>query len=337
MSFRAGTNIPVPELVSRDHGVAAGILSRDSLTLLGGVAPYKFTAPEGLPEGLVLDTTGVLSGTLTTTGDYLIPIDVASKYTTGRDTIRLHVAQTQSYGTKPFDLSRTRMGILLSNYDKGGEGIAFHDADVKNTGDANFRTTEGVDIVAVGALKALGNIQTGEWLHYSLDVPMATTYKFTLDYATPDSTNVLRFAVDGIMADTAFLLPATGTAGTALADFKKDTLELDLPLGLHVLRLHVANASQLRLYRIEFTRPEGLGVQELNADAGLTLYNHGETFTLTAAEPIRSIRILDAGGRIWYTGASSGPEVELGSTLPKGLYLLQVETAAGTQVLKWIK
>lgn len=66
--------------------------------------------------------------------------------------------------------------IEAENYDLGGGGVAYRDADGSNTG-AAYRTEEGVDIEACneGGFN-VGWINNAEWIEYTINVPKAGQY-----------------------------------------------------------------------------------------------------------------------------------------------------------------
>ncbi|MDD5688433.1 MAG: chitobiase/beta-hexosaminidase C-terminal domain-containing protein [Elusimicrobia bacterium] len=85
--------------------------------------------------------------------------------------------------------------IQAENYDTvtsgSGEGVAYHDTTVANTGDASFRTTEGVDTencTDIGGGYDIGYIYPGEWLEYSVNVNQSGIYKIVLRAANGDTS-----------------------------------------------------------------------------------------------------------------------------------------------------
>ncbi len=65
--------------------------------------------------------------------------------------------------------------IQAENYDKGGEGIAYHDVEANNIGLA-YRPNEGVDIEASSVGYDVYWMVAGEWLEYTIQVPTAGNY-----------------------------------------------------------------------------------------------------------------------------------------------------------------
>src|SRR5687767_14689186 len=60
------------------------------------------------------------------------------------------------YGSAPFDVPAT---IEAEHFDRGGEGVGYHDLVSRNTG-KQFRRNEGVDIIAITGGYAVNEFQT---------------------------------------------------------------------------------------------------------------------------------------------------------------------------------
>lgn len=92
----------------------------------------------------------------------------------------------------PYSGSGTNLpGTLQAEqFDKGGEGVAFHDSDSNDEGKASYRTdNEGVDIVTGNGGYAIGYTANGEWLEYTVNVKKNGTYgyKATVSSGTNNS------------------------------------------------------------------------------------------------------------------------------------------------------
>ena len=80
--------------------------------------------------------------------------------------------------------------LQAEQFDKGGEGVAFHDSDSNDEGKASYRTdNEGVDIVTGNSGYAIGYTANGEWLEYTVNVKKNGTYgyKATVSSGTNNS------------------------------------------------------------------------------------------------------------------------------------------------------
>ncbi len=117
-------------------------------------------------------------------------------------------------------------------YDEGGQDVAYHDTTPQNYASKTFRTAEAVD--AGGS--AIGNVTSGEWLNYTVDIRKAGKYKAVLNYGTPlEGNHRMMLLLDGKEIGT-FQLKRHETDHWSCDSFA--VLEnLALPAGRHVLTL----------------------------------------------------------------------------------------------------
>lgn len=120
----------------------------------------------------------------------------------GADTVKLHVENTcgtwdlihtlRHYGQFAYpNPSEPHLipGIIRADeYDYGGEGVAYHDATAGNAG-TGPRADESVDTEFSGSGTDVGWIDAGEWLEYTIRVPVAGTYYLSLRTASANETS----------------------------------------------------------------------------------------------------------------------------------------------------
>jgi hypothetical protein len=132
--------------------------------------------------------------------------------------------------------------IEAENYDRGGEGRAYHDTTAGNSTGA-YRTDD-VDIRATtdaGGGYNIKSVRAGEWLAYSVSVPAAGTYSIDVRVASLGSGGTIHFTVDGVDVTGAIALPDTGGWSTWQTATRAG---VTLPAGSHVIKLVVdANGS----------------------------------------------------------------------------------------------
>ncbi|MEN6342514.1 MAG: PKD domain-containing protein, partial [Methanospirillum sp.] len=75
--------------------------------------------------------------------------------------------------------------IEAEDFDTGGEGVAYHDAEPANLGGA-YRPAEGVDIETANGVTDVGWTRAGERLTYTVDTTIAGSFSLTLRAANPD-------------------------------------------------------------------------------------------------------------------------------------------------------
>jgi len=139
--------------------------------------------------------------------------------------------QTPYWG-QPFTIPGT---IQAEDFDRGGEGVAYHDLVAGNAG-GQYRTSEDVDIISPYAGGyVVNNIQTGEWLEYTINVTQAGVYRFEALVSTELAKSRWHMEVDGVNLTGPVTVPGTvrwnrfqwvGVGGVTLA------------AGTHVLRVH---------------------------------------------------------------------------------------------------
>jgi N-acetylneuraminic acid mutarotase len=125
--------------------------------------------------------------------------------------------------------------IEAENFDHGGEGVAYHDNTAANEGGA-YRST-GVDVQVVadtGGGFAIGHIQVGEWLKYTVDVQTAGTYTFTTRISSGGGGGTYHYEIDGTDVTGPILIGNTGNWNTFV---NQSVGGIPLTAGQHVLRL----------------------------------------------------------------------------------------------------
>ncbi len=157
-------------------------------------------------------------------------------------------------------------------YDVGGEGVAYHDSDAKNSGSGGlnpldgsylngFRADEAVDISYTKDRGTpppdfsefnlvtpehdslyVGWTEAGEWLHYTVVVEKAGRYSLDVMY-TSNGEGRFELSVDGASAGTV-VLPSTHRDEDPLAwrqwhhwNRRSDALALELAPGRHLVRI----------------------------------------------------------------------------------------------------
>jgi hypothetical protein len=104
------------------------------------------------------------------------------------------------------------------NYDKGGQGIAYHDTTAGNSGSI-YRTAEDVDLVAspdsLGGGYVVNNFATGEWLAYTINVPTSGQYVVQLRSSNNySSSSAFHLQIDGAKVTGSVPVPMTGSWST---------------------------------------------------------------------------------------------------------------------------
>ena len=183
------------------------------------------------PYSVSWDTTSVANGSHALTA---IARDAAGNRTTSA-AVNVTVsnaapAESPYYGT-PFTVPGSFNAV---DFDKGGEGLAYHDNTPGNQG-GFYRTTEDVDIINPSpGVYVVNNFQTGEWLNYTINVTASGTYKIEAQVSSMFSTSQFHVSIDGVDKTGLITAPNTGL-WTTFQWVGKDGISLTA--GQHILRM----------------------------------------------------------------------------------------------------
>jgi autotransporter-associated beta strand protein len=143
--------------------------------------------------------------------------------------------------TTPDYVSNKLAGTLrieAENFDNGGKNVAYSNSKTVNIG-GQYRTNDTVSIEStedVGGGYNAGYILGGDWLEYTINVPVAATYDLRLRVAGLSAGIVQILASDEDLTGS-WILPATGGWQT----WATATRTVMLPAGQHRLRISVIN------------------------------------------------------------------------------------------------
>ena len=203
----------------------------DSQVEYGLTTAYGQTTP--LDTSLVTSHSVGLSGLSAST---LYHYRVKSRDAAGNLAVSADQTFTTSAGRSPYKgVPVVVPGLIRAeDFDNGGEGIAYHDAVPGNAGGL-YRPNEDVDIIANGTGYAVNNIQTGEWLSYSISVAQTGTYRLEASVSSRFTTSQWHMEIDGVNVTGSILVPDTGSWGTFQFIGKNG---VSLTAGRHILTIY---------------------------------------------------------------------------------------------------
>jgi Carbohydrate binding module (family 6). len=148
-------------------------------------------------------------------------------------------------------------------------GKSYYDLTPKNTGGA-YRSGESVDIekCPAGGFQ-VANVQPGEWLNYTVNVPINSAYDVKINYAAANGNGKIKVAFDGTDKTAWVDVPFGGENSTKTGDFKTMTIakQIALSAGVQSMRIYfdgAANAFTLNNIQVELN-PAGSKKVNLNA------------------------------------------------------------------------
>ena len=134
-----------------------------------------------------------------------------------------------------------------------GQNIAYFDGTTANMGD--FRMDESVDALThTSEGVTVGNIATGEWLEYTVDVAQSGLYSFAFRYASGNSAGggPFQLKLDGQTISAAITVPSTSTTSWNVWA-TKTVANIPLTPGKHILRV-TFSAGEFNLAKMTFAR-----------------------------------------------------------------------------------
>jgi len=157
------------------------------------------------------------------------------------DIVTYSLKVSEPFSGTPIEIPGT---IQIEDFDKGGEGVAFHDSDSDDEGDANYRTDNGgVDLKARNGGIVIGNTADGEWLEYTVNVLTAGNYKYSVTASSGVTGSGFQIGIvnNGVNNICKVNIPQTGD--NTWSNYQSVTGDLGyLDAGLQVLRVTIDGA-----------------------------------------------------------------------------------------------
>jgi hypothetical protein len=196
------------------------------------------------------------------------------------------------YGGTPAAIPGT---VNASNYDTGGQGVAYNVSSVNGT--ANSYRPDGVDLEAcsdTGCGDDLGWTTAGQWFKYTVNVATAGTYTVSFRLASPSGvTDGLHIAnSSGTNLTGNVNVPATGGWQT----WATATATLTLPAGTQTLTVDQDNAGW-NLFTMAFAA--GTGTTDLALNAPVTASSSTQTYVPANAVDGNTSTYWEATNATW--------------------------------------
>jgi hypothetical protein len=168
--------------------------------------------------------------------------------------------------------------IEAENFDKGGEGLSFHDSDADDQGGAGYRTdNEGIDIVKTGSRYVLGYTAANEWTEYTVNVTQAGKYSYeaTVSSGTTGSGFTIGLKNGSSITSLAKVnVPKTADNSWDTYTTVKGNLSTALKEGQQILRFTINGANcNIDKVKFECTEPADGIMTQTAAPTNATVYN----------------------------------------------------------------
>jgi xylan 1,4-beta-xylosidase len=133
-------------------------------------------------------------------------------------------------------------------YNKGGEGVSYHEVSPQATPDKTIRSDEAEIISCPRGGYAINSVESGEWFNYNINVELDGLYNCEFVYASESSSNTIRILIDDTDVSGTIELPSTGGRSQYRSFVIKD---IQLPAGYHTMKVESV-AGDFHFYSIRF-------------------------------------------------------------------------------------
>ncbi len=202
------------------------------------------------------------------------------------------------YLGSPYVLPAT---IQAEDYDAGGAGVAYSDLDPANNG-GQYRPAEGVDIELcydTGGGYNIGWMNAGEWLEYTVDVPVAGQYTIQARVSSLSSGGAFHIEFGGVDRTGMVNVPVT----TGWQTWTTVTATAQLAPGVQVMRF-VAATPDFNLNRFDVTFDYASSVPGARSDLAVlhpaypNPFNPSTTIAFALGEGMRvQLAVYDMAGK----------------------------------------
>ena len=162
--------------------------------------------------------------------------------------------------------------IQAENFDKGGEGLTFHDSDADREGDTEYRKDgEGVDFVKGNGGTAIGYTAEKEWLEYSIDVQEPGTYQYIATVSSGSSGSGFSIGIQkngGMITLAKVSVPQTANNDWSKYTTVEGQLSQDLEVGQQIMRFTITG-KQCNIDKVELICLTS-GIHDINNDITIT-------------------------------------------------------------------
>lgn len=171
----------------------------------------------------------------------------------------IRIAQA-SVASTPFSGTPSAVpGVIeAENYDRGGEGVAYHDTTTGNAG--GVVRTDDVDLAKLASASGgyiVGNFESGEWVAYTVNVASTGDYDLEARVGSGFDNSAYHIEIDGAPVTSRIVVPNAGNWDTYQWLGKK---RVTLAAGQHVVKV-VSEQPYFGLDAIRFTAATAAAAQ----------------------------------------------------------------------------
>lgn len=216
--------------------------------------------------------------------------------------------------------------IEAEDFDKGGEGLSYHETDNLNIA-GDYRPDEAVDIYdRLGDGFHIGNVIEGEWYEYSVDIASEGWYSITVNVASLYGGGTFQLSVDTVSSE---ILAAPNT-NSSLTTQPVQT-QMYLYPGEQIVRFTVLSGPGFNIDNLLFEIVTGNKEIAVAGDDVISVYQNKQDELVIHQKNnknIDSVALYDIRGSLLHTLKQPNPEIKI-STLnyPRGIYIVHAVSA----------
>ncbi|MBB5760649.1 hypothetical protein HNR01_000244 [Methylorubrum rhodesianum] len=248
----------------------------------------------GLPAGLSFNAaTRVISGTPLTAGSLTLQVTASDGAASVSTPLAVAVAAVPGGLQNPFGgtaptFTNGLLTVDASNFDTGGQGIAYSD-NAGRDGGTTFRAGEAVEFV--NGQNDIGYVRPGEWVEYTINTPTSGIYDLSFLAKTPLGNASIAVSLNGTTVLGTAQLQDGGTSFDAAPFQASAPIGVNLAEGVQTLRLTFNGTPQagspylldLRSFTLDLREPGPNALSALTAesDTGLGAHETDSAFSAT--------------------------------------------------------
>ncbi|HET6557651.1 MAG TPA: discoidin domain-containing protein [Prolixibacteraceae bacterium] len=224
--------------------------------------------------------------------------------------------------------------IQVTHYDRGGEGVGFHDLTTANDGEG-IRINEGVDTGVLVAGGNIGGISTGEWLEYTVEVLQEGNYTFEMLFATVGRYGKFHIEMNGVDKTGRLSVIPSGSYSKFVTT---QVPGIKLEKGVQVMRIFFDYA-EYNLGPVTVTRDIPSSNKELTAHKKIKIYpcpTDGKLF-VSGIEKGNNYSIINVYGQVLQSGIISENHTFDVIFLDAGSYFIRFENNKGYRTERFVK
>lgn len=228
-------------------------------------------------------------------------------------------------------------GIIQSQeYDFGKAGVTYFDKSDGNNGDYNDRLPESVDISAtadMGGVASIGWIEPGEWLKYTVNVTESGHYVVDFRVASALDNGGLQLKIAGMKLFAKDQVIQSTSGWSTWKTVTSDTIHL---IEGEQELVFESTAGAFNINFMEFKRARSLGLNDALLTNVEIFPNPFETNLTVDVSSATDYQLFDVQGNLKEEGQCAS-SCKLGASLPKGVYILELQQGEKRKVQRLIK